>query len=88
MVQEHFIMKREKKEKSNAKSNYFLILEKIIAQRIATGKTQVNVADHLNLSEGGYFKVEKGKTKLDLERLFEILEYLEISPKEFFKGME
>ena len=81
-------MKREKKEKSNAKSNYFLILEKIIAQRIATGKTQVNVADHLNLSEGGYFKVEKGKTKLDLERLFEILEYLEISPKEFFKGME
>lgn len=88
MVQEHFIMKREKKEKSNAKSNYFLILEKIIAQRIATGKTQINVADHLNLSEGGYFKVEKGKTKLDLERLFEILEYLEISPKEFFKGME
>jgi|TARA_B100000787_G_C16122529_1_gene263374 transcriptional regulator with XRE-family HTH domain len=81
-------MKREKKEKSNAKSNYFLILEKIIAQRIATGKTQINVADHLNLSEGGYFKVEKGKTKLDLERLFEILEYLEISPKEFFKGME
>ena len=76
MVQEHFIMKREKKEKSNAKSNYFLILEKIIAQRIATGKTQINVADHLNLSEGGYFKVEKGKTKLDLERLFEILEYL------------
>jgi len=81
-------MKREKKEKSNAKSNYFLILEKIITQRIATGKTQINVADHLNLSEGGYFKVEKGKTKLDLERLFEILEYLEISPKEFFKGME
>lgn len=88
MLQEHFIMKREEKEKSNAKSNYFLVLEKIIAQRIATRKTQINVANHLNLSEGGYFKVEKGKTKLDLERLFEILEYLEISPKEFFKGME
>ncbi|MDB9724231.1 helix-turn-helix domain-containing protein [Polaribacter sp.] len=45
------------------------------------------MANHLNLSEGGYFKVEKGKTKLDLERLLEILEFLKISPQEFFKGI-
>ena len=87
MVQEWCFMKRKEKEKSNAKSNYSLILEKIIVQRIAAGKTQINIANHLNLSEGGYFKVEKGKTKLDLERLLEILEFLKISPEEFFKDM-
>jgi transcriptional regulator with XRE-family HTH domain len=81
-------MKREEKEKSNAKSNYSLVLEKIITHRIAAGKTQINVANHLNLSEGGYFKVEKGKTKLDLERLLEILEFLKISPEEFFLGIK
>jgi transcriptional regulator with XRE-family HTH domain len=87
LLEEQYIMKREEKEKSNAKSNYSLVLEKIISKRIAAGKTQVNIANHLNLSEGGYFKVEKGKTKLDLERLLEILEFLKISPEEFFKGI-
>ena len=87
MLEEQYIMKREEKEKSNAKSNYSLVLEKIISKRTAAGKTQVNIANHLNLSEGGYFKVEKGKTKLDLERLLEILEFLKISTQEFFKGI-
>ncbi|EAR13454.1 hypothetical protein PI23P_03132 [Polaribacter irgensii 23-P] len=87
LFQEHFIMNREGKVNSNTKSNYFKVLEKIIASRIANGVTQINMANHLNLSEGGYFKVEKGKTKLDLERLLEILEFLKISPEEFFKDI-
>jgi transcriptional regulator with XRE-family HTH domain len=73
---------------SNASSNYSAILDKIIKKRVAAGKTQINIAEHLNLSEGGYFKVEKGKTKLDLERLLHILELLGISPEEFFKGFK
>lgn len=76
------------KEKSKAKSNYFVALEKIVAKRTELGITQLTVAEHLNLSEGGYFKVEKGKTKLDLERLFKILELFEISPEEFLKDVK
>ncbi|WP_198519810.1 helix-turn-helix domain-containing protein [Polaribacter sp. ALD11] len=76
------------KEKSNANSKYFAVLEKIIATRVEYGITQMNIADHLKLGEGGYFKLEKGRSKLDLKRLFEILEYLEISPEEFFKGIK
>jgi transcriptional regulator with XRE-family HTH domain len=76
------------KKKSNAKSNYFEILKKIIASRSHKGITQITIAEHINIGESGYFKIEKGKTKLDLERLFEILELLEISPEEFFKGIK
>jgi DNA-binding XRE family transcriptional regulator len=83
----YYEQRREGKVNSNTKSNYFKVLEKIIASRIANGVTQINMANHLNLSEGGYFKVEKGKTKLDLERLLEILEFLKISPEEFFKDI-
>jgi len=61
------------KKKSNAKSNYI---------------TQKQIAKHINIGESGYFKIEKGKSKLDLERLFEILELLEVSPEEFFKGIK
>ncbi|QXP63720.1 hypothetical protein [Polaribacter sp. HaHaR_3_91] len=43
------------------------------------------MALHLGLTENGYFKVIKGHTKLDVERLLLILNKLAISPKEFFK---
>jgi len=76
------------KKKSNAKSNCFEILKKIIASRSHKGITQITIAEHINIGESGYFKIEKGKTKLDLERLFEILELLEVSPEEFFKGVK
>ena len=76
------------KKKSNAKSIYFEILKKIIASRSHKNITQITVAKHINIGESGYFKIEKGKSKLDLERLFEILELLEVSPEEFFKGIK
>ena len=76
------------KIKSNAKSNYFAILKKIKACRSHRNITQITLAKHLNIGESGYFKIEKGKSKLDIERLFEILELLEVSPEEFFKGIK
>ena len=76
------------KEESNPNSKCFTVLEKIIATRIEHGITQLNIADHIKLGESGYFKIEKGKSKLDLERFFQILEYLEVSPEEFFKGIK
>ena len=79
---------KKMKKKSNAKSNYFAILKKIIDNRTQGDITQKQIAKHINIGESGYFKIEKGKSKLDLERLFEILELLEVSPEEFFKGIK
>tara|TARA_B100000795_G_scaffold16288_1_gene10916 strand:- start:477 stop:710 length:234 start_codon:yes stop_codon:yes gene_type:complete len=76
------------KKKSNAKSNYFAVLKKIAANRAQRNITQISAGKHINIGESGYFKIEKGKSRLDLERLFEILELLEISPEEFFKGIK
>lgn len=72
----------------NAKTNYAAVLEKMVATRIQREFTQIPVAEHIRIGESGYFKIETGKTKLDLERLFEILELLEVSPEEFFKGIK
>lgn len=60
------------------------ILKKIVARRKKLGISQVDLALKLNMSANGYFKVEKGITKLDLYRLIEIAEILKIDPKEFF----
>jgi transcriptional regulator with XRE-family HTH domain len=81
-------MKEKENKKLNAKAIYQAVLEKIVAERTALGITQINIANHLGLGEGGYFKIEKGKTKLDLERLLLILELLKISPSDFFKDLE
>ncbi|MDX6745456.1 helix-turn-helix transcriptional regulator [Polaribacter sp. PL03] len=81
-------MKEKENEKLNAKAIYNAVLKKIIAERTALGITQINVAQQLGIGENGYFKIEKGKTKLDLERLLLILEVLEITPIDFFKGIK
>lgn len=81
-------MKEERKEKLTARTNYAAVLEKIVATRIHRELTQMSVAEHIRIGESGYFKIETGKTKLDLERLFEILEFFEITPEAFFKGIK
>tara|TARA_R110002049_G_scaffold56399_8_gene155580 strand:- start:4391 stop:4642 length:252 start_codon:yes stop_codon:yes gene_type:complete len=75
----------EEKELNNT---YNFILQKIIKLRIAAGYTQIDIADFVGLTESGYFKLEKGKTKLDTERLLLILYKLKISPKDFFKDID
>ena len=75
-------------EKSSTELTYFAVLEKIIATRIELGITQMSIADHLKLSESGYYKVEKGVSKLDLIKLFNILKLLKIRPEIFFKGIK
>ena len=55
-------------------------LKKIVAKRRELGISQAD----LNMSFNGYFKVEKGATKLDTKRMFKIFEILNISGKDFF----
>lgn len=74
-----------KKEKENINKTYFAVLDKIVAERKAQGLTQMDICKYLGIGENGYFKVEKGSTKLDVPRLLNILEFLKISPSTFFK---
>ena len=60
------------------------VLKKIVARRQELGISQTELAIKLNMTTSGYFKVEKGESKLDLIRLFEIAECLDIDAKEFF----
>jgi len=60
------------------------VLSKIIERRKELGISQTMMADYLHITLSGYYKVEKGETKLDLFRLFEIAYFLKIDTKEFF----
>ncbi|MFQ3181176.1 MAG: transcriptional regulator with XRE-family HTH domain [Polaribacter sp.] len=78
----------KEKEKEKIESCYTSILKKIAQKRAEAGLTQIDLAFKLGLTASGYFKIEKGQSKLDLERLLAILVILDISLKEFFKDFE
>ena len=60
------------------------VLKKIVERRQELGISQTDLAIKLSMTTSGYFKVEKGESKLDLIRLFEIAEFLNIDAKELF----
>jgi len=61
------------------------ILEKIIYRRKRLGLSQTDVAKKLKITLSGYYKVETGKTKLDIMRLIEISEVLNVKLDYFLK---
>lgn len=74
-------------EKETVNVKLKTVLQKIIARREELGITQWDLAKQLHMTSNGYFKVEKGITKLDVKRLIEIAEVLEMNPTYFFEGM-
>ena len=76
------------RERERIQETYKTILDTLEEKRKAVNMSRFEIAVHLGLTENGYFKVIKGQTKLDLERLLLILSKLEISPKDFFKGIK
>ncbi|WP_405563619.1 helix-turn-helix domain-containing protein [Polaribacter sp. Asnod6-C07] len=81
-------MKEKEKEKERLVKKSKAILRRIVKRRKELGLTQWDLGALLNLTSSGFYKIETGKTKLDTIRLLEILEKLEISPEEFFKGFK
>ena len=73
---------------SPLKDKHEKILKKIASLRLEKGISFIDMAMKLGLTESGYFKVEKGKTKLDLKRLLLILMVLEITVADFFKDID
>ena len=76
------------RERERERERYLTILKKLAQKRAEAGFTQYDIAEILGLTESGYFKIETGKTKLDLERLLIILNKLDISLEKFFKGFK
>ncbi|WP_159949564.1 helix-turn-helix domain-containing protein [Polaribacter septentrionalilitoris] len=60
------------------------VLSEIAERRQELGISQADLAYQLNMTPSGYFKIEKGESKLDLIRLFEIAHYLNIDAKKLF----
>lgn len=61
-------------------------LKRIKEIRNKKGYSQHSMAVHLHISQNAYYKIEKGETKLDLERFIEIAHFLEIEPSELING--
>lgn len=62
------------------------MLNKIRSRRAFMGLSQENMADSLGLTTTGYHKIESGKTKLTLERLFQLSKILDIPVFEFLQA--
>lgn len=56
--------------------DYKILGTRIKAQRIAKGTTQEHFAEHMNVSVGYISQMERGITKISLDRLADISEYL------------
>ena len=78
----------KEKEKERIEGRKMAVLKRIVERRRELGISQWDLGIAINLTNSGYFKVETGKTRLDILRLFEILEKLDISLEEFFKGIK
>jgi len=57
-----------------------LIGEKIRSIRMQKGLSQESIALDLSLSQSAYAKIEKGVTKIDIQRFLKIAELLETDP--------
>jgi transcriptional regulator with XRE-family HTH domain len=69
-------------------STICLDTEKVKSFRERKGNTQTEVADLLNIEQSTYSKVEKGITKIDLERLMRLSEILSVTPAELLNFRE
>ena len=75
--------KIENKEKITSRIND--VLEKVIYRRKRLGLSQTDIANKLEITLSGYFKMETGKTKLDIRRLLELSEILKVELEYFLK---
>jgi transcriptional regulator with XRE-family HTH domain len=65
------------------KDEYQAVLEKLIFIRKQQGVSQFQAAERLGIGDNAYSKLEKGRTKLDMQRLIFILKILKKSRKSY-----
>lgn len=64
------------------------IRERIKIIRIEKGYSQDYMADMLNISQNAYHKLEKGYTRIHLEKFIDIAKILEVDFSELLKGSD
>jgi transcriptional regulator with XRE-family HTH domain len=62
------------------------IRERIKTVRIEKGYSQDYMADMLNISQNAYHKLEKGHTRIHLEKFIDIANVLEVEVSDLFNG--
>ncbi|WP_285824250.1 helix-turn-helix domain-containing protein [Schaedlerella arabinosiphila] len=67
--------------------DYKLLGERIKIQRLSKGTTQEHFAEHMNVSVGYISQMERGITKISLERLAAISEYLDCDMALLLEGV-
>ena len=67
--------------------DYKVLGKRIKAQRIAKGTTQEHFAEHLDVSVGYVSQIERGITKISLDRLATISDYLECEMSYLLEGV-
>lgn len=67
--------------------DYKVLGKRIKAQRIAKGTTQEHFAEHLDVSVGYVSQIERGITKVSLDRLATISDYLECEMSYLLEGV-
>lgn len=67
--------------------DYKVLGKRIKAQRIAKGTTQEHFAEHLDVSVGYISQMERGITKISLDRLASVSDYLECDMNYLLEGI-
>lgn len=67
--------------------DYKVLGKRIKAQRIAKGTTQEHFAEHLDVSVGYISQMERGITKISLDRLATVSDYLECEISYLLEGV-
>lgn len=66
--------------------DFFALGQRIQNKRKSLGKTQENMAEALQVSVGYISQVERGITKISLDTLSNICDFLDCSPAEVLEG--
>ena len=67
--------------------DYKVLGKRIKTQRIAKGTTQEHFAEHLDVSVGYISQMERGITKISLDRLSTVADYLECEMSYLLEGV-
>lgn len=67
--------------------DYKILGKRIKTQRIAKGTTQEHFAEHIDVSVGYISQMERGITKISLDRLATVADYLECDMSYLLEGV-
>jgi transcriptional regulator with XRE-family HTH domain len=67
---------------------YDAVLKKIASIRNSKGITQSEMGERMGLSQSAYLKIEKGHSKLDMQRFLSVLIIFKMSGKDFFGDID